>query len=112
MKSSTQFSLALSVALCGLAGLTPFASAQTTVDPLEDLRTQDGGSGPFEGSGGSAQQGVFDIIHSTVLSNDTSAEEFNEARSENIEAEADSFREQRRRLLNQEDQGAAAEDPQ
>ncbi len=108
MKLTTQLVLSLSVALCGF-GLATAASAQTTIDPLEDLRTNDNSNNPFEGSGNSAQTGIFDLIHNSVLSNGTSREEFNEARSENIEEQAGSFREQQRRLLNQNVQGDAAQ---
>ncbi|MGF1537956.1 MAG: hypothetical protein ACFB4J_15940 [Elainellaceae cyanobacterium] len=112
MKSLTRFTLLLSVVFCGLAALASAANAQTTVDPLEDLRTNDSGSGPFEGDSNAAQSSIFDIIHNSVLSNGTSAEEFNEARSENIQEEAASFQEQQRRLMEQRNAAEAAEPAQ
>lgn len=111
MKSSTRFVLTLCAVFCGLAALPAVARAQTTVDPLEDLRTNDSGSGPFEGDSSAAQSSIFDIIHNSVLSNGTSAEEFNDARSENIQEEAASFQEQQRRLIEQQNAADAPENP-
>lgn len=103
MKFSAQLFLALAIML-GFGTLSTAAVAQTTADPLEDFQTRDNSSNPFEGSGNSAQGGVFDIIHNTVFSNQRSVGDFNEARSENIQNQADSFKERQRLRLEGETQ--------
>jgi len=108
MKASIQLFLAVAVVL-GFGSAFTTALAQTTADPLEDLQTRDNSSNPFEGSGNSAQGGIFDIIHNTVFTNGTSVGDFNEARSENIQDQADSFKEMQRRRLEQEAQTGVGE---
>ncbi|MEL6222598.1 MAG: hypothetical protein AAFR31_08170 [Cyanobacteria bacterium J06627_8] len=70
------------------------ASAQTAsdVDPLADFQTDDDGSDLF-GSDGASSSSVFGLIHSLQLSNDANFSDFNERRSEDIQTEAESFRE-------------------
>ncbi|MEO0408510.1 MAG: hypothetical protein AAF289_14275 [Cyanobacteria bacterium P01_A01_bin.135] len=100
MTFSIRFLFTFAVVL-GLSSAFGMAGAQTTVDPLEDLQTQDGSSDPFNGSGSATQGGIFDLIHNSVFSNGTSVDQFNEARQENITDEADSFKEQQRRRMEQ-----------
>lgn len=80
--------------------------AQTeSVDPLEDLSTQDYRD-PFFGSS-NGQSGVFDIIHRAQLGSSISPDEYSETQQENLSTEAEQFRLRRQELLKQ--QGAAVE---
>lgn len=95
--------LAMSFAVVGAMAVSVSVRAQSTdIDPLEDFRTTDDSPNPFEGSGNEAQSSIFDIIHQMQLRNGGSLEDFNRQRTENIETEADRFRQQR--LLRLENQ--------
>lgn len=106
MTFSMRFLFTLAVVL-GLSSAFSVAGAQTTADPLADLQTQDSSGDLFEGRGSATQGGMFDLIHNSVLTNGTSVEQFNEARQENIETQADTFKEQQRRRLEQQAQPTA-----
>ncbi len=87
------------------------AIAQTTtssdLDPLEGLRTQDGGSGNIldNNNGGS----MFDIYHRMNLNNGQSSQQFYNQQRDNIDAAASDFRaEQLRRMQQQEEQDTQA----
>lgn len=93
-----------------VAGTAGTAIAQTTssdLDPLEGLRTQDGGSGNIldNNNGGS----MFDIYHRMNLNNGQSAQQFYNQQQDNIDAAASDFRaEQLRRMQQQQEQDTQA----
>ncbi|MBF2088315.1 MAG: hypothetical protein IGR80_10760 [Synechococcales cyanobacterium K44_A2020_017] len=87
------------------------AIAQTTtssdLDPLEGLRTQDGGSGNILDNNNSGS--MFDIYHRMNLNNGQSSQQFYNQQRENIDAAATDFRaEQLRRMQQQEEQDTQA----
>lgn len=73
-------------------GAAPARAQSTTVDPLEDFRSTDDSSNPFEASGGNAQNSIFDLIHQMQLQNGGSITDFNRRRQENIRDQAEAFR--------------------
>ncbi|GEM_PF-7088552 len=70
----------------------PARAQSTSVDPLEDFRSTDDSSNPFEASGGNAQNSIFDLIHQMQLRNGGSIEDFNRQRQEDIRNQAETFR--------------------
>ena len=108
IESAITFSAMAAIALIAQAP----ASAQSAgdLDPLEDFQTNDGGNELF-GSDGADSSGVFNLIHSLVLSNDRTMDEFNRQRNENITSEAESFREiQIRQIQLQDNEAIQADD--
>ncbi|MGB3494456.1 MAG: hypothetical protein WBA57_17140 [Elainellaceae cyanobacterium] len=92
------FSLAAFGAIaCGVS--SPVRAQSTTVDPLEDFRSADDSSNPFEASGGNAQNSIFEMIHQMQLRNGGSLEDFNRQRNEDIQTQAETFRTRQRQQI-------------
>ena len=86
---------------------TAIAQTSADLDPLEGLRTQDGGSGNIldNNNGGS----LFDIYHRMNLNNGQSPQQFYNQQRDNIDSAATDFRaEQLRRMQQQEEQETQA----
>lgn len=82
----------LAVGAIACVGVSPARAQSTDVDPLEDFRTTDDSSSPFEGSGSNAQGSIFQLIHQMQLRNGGTIEDFNRQRHENIQNQAETFR--------------------
>ncbi|MBP0031409.1 hypothetical protein [Roseofilum sp. Guam] len=98
--------------LTGLS-LTLFAqasSAQTILDPLGDIQTQDGGSSAFSSQGGNGQ--FFDLMHNLQRGNHLrDPEQFSIDQQENLDDAAAKFRQQQlERLNNSPESTEAAEE--
>mgnify|MGYP006266203623 CR=1 FL=1 len=88
-----RLALAACLSISGGLIITPLAMAQEvddrpTVNPDEGFTSPDGGDNFLE-----SPTGAFDLIHQSVLRNETSREEFRLEQQERISGEAASFRE-------------------
>jgi hypothetical protein len=98
------------IASSSLLIVTGRAIAQdaSSVDPLEDLRTNDTDADPFSGS--SSQGDIYNLIHRMILNNGTSMEQFSQQQNENLGVAAEDFRNRQRELLIQSAPEAGVED--
>ena len=96
-------------AIALLAHAPAHAQSATDLDPLDDFQTTDGSDELF-GSDGADASSVFNLIHSLVLSNERTMDDFNRQRNENITTEAESFREIQIRQIQLQENGAIQPD--
>lgn len=82
-------------------------TAQTTVDPLQDLRT-DSNNDIFSNRGGNASGGVFDLIHRAMQGSSKSADDFNQEQRESLDSATAEFRAKREALLRKQQQTTPA----
>ncbi|MDJ1180173.1 hypothetical protein PJF56_15005 [Roseofilum sp. BLCC_M91] len=83
----------------GLSLLTQASFAQTTIDPLEEIQSQDGSSGVFSNQGGNSQ--FFDLMHNLQRGNNLrNPEQFNIDQQQNLDDAAAKFRQQQLERLN------------
>jgi len=77
----------------------PASFAQTSIDPLEDIQTQDGGSGMFSNQGSTSQ--FFDLMHNLQRGNHLrDPEQFSIDQQQNLDDAAAKFRQQQLERLN------------
>ncbi|MDJ1182016.1 hypothetical protein [Roseofilum casamattae] len=97
---SCSYSLVTLLALLWI-GLDAQASRgqASSIDPLADIQTQDGGSGIFSGRSGPGQ--FFDLMHNLQRGQHLiNVEELNRDRQESLDNAAAEFRKQQLELLN------------
>lgn len=110
MMTSTSFQRLTRISLGLMAGLgvssvlgtQPVVAQATNADPLQDFRTQDGGSDPFSASGSTST--LFDMFHRARLGNNRDMKEFVLEQRQNIYDEASDFRKRQLELLQPEQQ--------
>lgn len=104
-KKSVSWLLVGAVVSFGVGAFIPAANAQTDLDPLEGLGTDDNGADVFGDT-----SDPYELIHRAILAPSMSIEEFQEQQNRSINGEALNFRQRQQELLQQQQQPSAATD--